>query len=391
MPVKEKNVITFNVAPFIGTEIEYIKDAVERQHICGDGKYTKLCDQWMEDRFQANKVLLTTSGSSALDMAALLCGLQPGDEVILPSFTFSSTANSFVMAGAKLVFVDIRPDTMNMDETKIEAAITDRTRVIVPVHYAGVACEMDTIMDIAQRHHLLVVEDAAQGVMSTYKGRALGTIGDFGCYSFHETKNYSMGEGGAIVINRPEMVEKAEILREKGTNRSKFFRGQVDKYTWVDYGDSFLPSERNAAYQWAQLEKADEINHDRLTSWNHYYEGLLPLANKGLIRLPTVPAECGHNAHMFYIKTNDLNERTALITFLKDRGITSVFHYIPLHSAPAGERFGRFSGADEYTTAESNKLTRLPMYYGLTRAETESVVEAVTAFYGKSHDKGKSC
>ena len=383
--------ITFNVAPFIGTELEYIRDAVDLQHICGDGKYTKLCDRWMEARFHAHKILLTTSGSSALDMAALLCGLQPGDEVILPSFTFSSTANAFVMAGAKLVFVDIRPDTMNIDETKIEAAVTDRTRVIVPVHYAGVACEMDTIMDIAQRHHLLVVEDAAQGVMSTYKGRALGTIGDFGCYSFHETKNYSMGEGGAIVINRPEAVEKAEILREKGTNRSKFFRGQVDKYTWVDYGDSFLPSELNAAYLWAQLEKADEINNDRLASWNHYYEGLLPLAKMDLIQLPTVPAEGRHNAHMFYIKTRDLNERTALISFLRDRGITSVFHYIPLHSAPAGERFGRFSGADEYTTSESNKLTRLPMYYGLTSAETESVVKAVNAFYKKPHFEGKSC
>ena len=275
-------------------------------------------------------------------MAALLCGLQPGDEVILPSFTFSSTANSFVMAGAKLVFVDIRPDTMNMDETKIEAAITDRTRVIVPVHYAGVACEMDTIMDIAQKHHLLVVEDAAQGVMSTYKGRALGTIGDFGCYSFHETKNYSMGEGGAIVINRPEMVEKAEILREKGTNRSKFFRGQVDKYTWVDYGDSFLPSELNAAYLWAQLEKADEINNDRLTSWNHYYEGLLPLANRAGRFGCRQYRKAEHNAHMFYIKSNDLNERTKLISFLKGMRMASVFHYMPLHSAPAGEKFGRF-------------------------------------------------
>ena len=376
-----KNVITFNVAPYIGTEFDYIKDAINLQHICGDGKYTKLCDSWMEQRFHAQKVLLTTSGSSALDMAALLCGLQPGDEVILPSFTFSSTANAFVMAGAKLVFVDIRPDTMNIDERKIEAAITEKTRVIIPVHYAGVACEMDTIMYLAQKYHLLVVEDAAQGVMSSYKGRALGTIGDFGCYSFHETKNYSMGEGGAIVINRQDAIEKAEILREKGTNRSKFFRGQVDKYTWVDFGDSFLPSELNAAYLWAQLEKADEINENRLKNWNLYYEGLQPLAEKGLIRLPAIPPECTHNAHMFYIKTRDLEERSALIAYLKERDIVSVFHYIPLHTAPAGQKFGRFSGADEFTTAESNCLTRLPMFYGLTETDIHKVVDEIFRFY----------
>ena len=375
--------ITFNVAPFIGTELDYIRDAVAEQHICGDGKYTKLCDSWMEERFQADKILLTTSGSSALDMAALLCGLRPGDEVILPSYTFSSTANAFVMAGARLVFIDIRPDTMNMDETKIEAAITDRTKVIVPMHYAGVACEMDTIMAIARRHHLLVVEDAAQGVMSSYKGRALGTIGDFGCYSFHETKNYSMGEGGAIVINRPDAVEKAEILREKGTNRSKFFRGQVDKYTWVDFGDSFLPSDLNAAYLWAQLEKADEINEERLNNWNRYYDGLLPLAENGFIQLPVVPYGCTHNAHMFYIKTRDLKERTALIANLKAKGITSVFHYIPLHSAPAGKKFGRFAGDDIYTTTESDRLTRLPMYFGLRKADVETVIKAVFDFYEK--------
>ena len=373
--------ITFNVAPYIGTEFDYIKDAINLQHICGDGKYTKLCDSWMEQRFHAQKVLLTTSGSSALDMAALLCGLQPGDEVILPSFTFSSTANAFVMAGAKLVFVDIRPDTMNIDERKIEAAITEKTRVIIPVHYAGVACEMDTIMYLAQKYHLLVVEDAAQGVMSSYKGRALGTIGDFGCYSFHETKNYSMGEGGAIVINRQDAIEKAEILREKGTNRSKFFRGQVDKYTWVDFGDSFLPSELNAAYLWAQLEKADEINENRLKNWNLYYEGLQPLAEKGLIRLPAIPPECTHNAHMFYIKTRDLEERSALIAYLKERDIVSVFHYIPLHTAPAGQKFGRFSGADEFTTAESNCLTRLPMFYGLTETDIHKVVDEIFRFY----------
>ena len=373
--------ITFNVAPFIGTEFDYIKDAINRQHICGDGKYTKLCDNWMEQRFHAQKVLLTTSGSSALDMAALLCNIAPGDEVILPSFTFSSTANAFVMAGASLVFVDVRPDTMNIDESKIEAAITEKTRVIVPVHYAGVACEMDTIMSLAQKYHLLVVEDAAQGVMSSYKGKALGTIGDFGCFSFHETKNYSMGEGGAIVINRQDAVEKAEILREKGTNRSKFFRGQVDKYTWVDYGDSFLPSELNAAYLWAQLEKADDINENRLKNWNLYYEGLQPLAEKRLIRLPTIPPDCRHNAHMFYIKTRDLEERTALISYLKEKDIVSVFHYIPLHTAPAGLKFGRFSGIDQYTTAESNCLTRLPMYYGLTETDLQKVVDEIYHFY----------
>ena len=376
--------IAFNIAPFIGTEIDYIKDAVDSQHICGDGKFTRMCSEWMEDRFHAYKVLLTTSGSSALDMAALLCDIQPGDEVILPSYTFSSTANAFVLAGAKLVFVDIRPDTMNIDETKIEEAITERTKAIVPVHYAGVACEMDVIMDIAQRYHLLVVEDAAQGIMSTYKGRALGTIGDFGCYSFHETMNYSMGEGGAIVINRPDMVEKAEILREKGTNRSKFFRGQVDKYTWVDYGDSYLPSELNAAYLWAQLEKADEINNDRLRSWQSYYEELRELKKRGLLQLPIIPEACTHNAHMFYIKTMDLKTRTELIAFLRKREILSVFHYIPLHSAPAGQRFGRFSGEDRFTTVESERLMRLPLYYHLRQADRALVVAAIKEFYGCS-------
>lgn len=376
--------IPFNIAPFIGPEMDYIRDAVECQHICGDGKYTKLCDEWMEKRFRARKVLLTTSGSSALDMAALLCDLKPGDEVILPSFTFSSTANAFVLAGAKLVFVDIRPDTMNIDESRIEEAVTDRTKVIVPVHYAGVACEMDTIMDIARRHHLHVVEDAAQGVMSAYKGKALGTIGDLGCYSFHETKNYSMGEGGAIVINRPDMVEKAEILREKGTNRSKFFRGQVDKYTWVDFGDSFLPSELNAAYLWAQLEKADEINQNRLRSWQYYYRELYPLEKHGKLQLPIVPQGCVHNAHMFYIKTADLQTRTKLIAFLKERDILSVFHYIPLHSAPAGQRFGYFAGEDRFTTSESERLMRLPLYYRLKREDLDYIIKAINEFYANS-------
>ena len=373
--------ILFNIPPFIGSEISYIKQAVDAHKICGDGQFTKKCNAWMEERFHAQKVLLTTSGSTALDMAALLCELKPGDEVILPSYTFSSTANAFVLAGAKLVFVDIRPDTMNIDETKIEAAITDRTKVIVPVHYAGVACEMDTIMDIAKRHGLLVVEDAAQGVMSTYKGRALGTIGDFGCYSFHETKNYSMGEGGALVINNPAFNEAAEILREKGTNRAKFFRGQVDKYTWVDFGDSYLPSDMNAAYLWAQLEMADEINSNRLETWNAYWKAFQSLSLSGKVILPTVPEGCVHNAHMFYLKLRNLQERTAFINYMKEKEILCVFHYVPLHSAPAGLKFGRFHGQDAYTTRESERLVRLPMYYGMTEEDRNTVIEAVKSFF----------
>ena len=374
--------IPFNVPPCTGNEMKYIGEAVAAHKICGDGEFTRRCSEWMEKRFNACKVLLTTSGTTALDMASLLCELQPGDEVILPSYTFSSTANAFAIYGARLVFVDIRPDTMNIDETKIEAAVTDKTRVIAVTHYAGVACEMDTIMDIARRHHLLVVEDAAQGVMSSYKGRALGTIGHFGCYSFHETKNYSMGEGGAVLINDPACVERAEILREKGTNRSKFYRGQVDKYTWVDIGDSFLPSELNAAYLWAQLEMADEINNDRLASWQRYWDAFQDLAAAGRVTLPTIPADCVHNAHMFYIKCKDLAERTALISFLKERDILAVFHYVPLHSAPAGLRFGRFCSEDRYTTAESDKLLRLPLYYKLTIEDQDRVIKAVRDFYG---------
>ena len=373
--------IHFNVPPFTGKEFEYMHEAVENQKICGDGPFTKRCDEWMENRFNAKKVMLTTSGSSALDMAALLCGLQPGDEVILPSFTFSSTANSFVLAGAKLVFVDIRPDTMNIDEAKIEAAITDRTKVICPVHYAGVACEMDTIMDIARRYNLLVVEDAAQGVMSTYKGNALGTIGDFGCYSFHETKNYSMGEGGAIVINNEKFIEKAEILREKGTNRSQFYRGQVAKYNWVDFGDSYLASDLNAAYLWAQLEVADEINNNRLATWDTYYKAFKPLEEKGIITLPTIPEGCVHNAHMFYIKCKDLDTRQAYIKFMKESDILCVFHYVPLHSAPAGIKFGRFAGEDKHTTADSDRLVRLPMYYNIAKEDLDKVIEKTIEFF----------
>ncbi len=374
--------IPFNVPPCTGNEMKYIEEAIASHKICGDGAFTRRCNEWMEKRFHAHKVLLTTSGTTALDMASLLCDLKPGDEVILPSFTFSSSATAFAIYGAKLVFVDVRPDTMNIDETKIEAAITDRTRVILAMHYAGVACEMDAIMDIARRHNLLVVEDAAQGVMSTYKGKALGTIGDFGCYSFHETKNYSMGEGGAVLVNNPAYVERAEILREKGTNRSKFYRGQVDKYTWVDIGDSFLPSELNAAYLWAQLEMADEINNDRLASWQRYWDAFQDLAAAGRVTLPTIPADCVHNAHMFYIKCKDLAERTALISFLKERDILAVFHYVPLHSAPAGQRFGRFHGEDKYTTAESDRLVRLPLYYKLTIEDQDCVIKAVRDFYG---------
>ena len=373
--------IPFNIPPFVGSELNYISEAIRSHRISGDGAFTKRCNRWMEERFNARKVLLTTSGTAALDMAMLLCDLKPGDEVILPSYTFSSTANAAVLTGARLVFVDIRPDTMNIDETKIEAAITEKTRAIMVVHYAGVACEMDAIMDIARRHDLKVVEDAAQGVMAQYKGRWLGTIGDFGCYSFHETKNYSMGEGGAILINNPECIERAEILREKGTNRSKFYRGEIDKYTWVDFGDSYLPSELNAAYLWAQLEQADVINENRLATWHHYQEALKPLADAGKIELPTVPEGCIHNAHMFYIKCDSLKVRTGLIEWLKERGILAVFHYVPLHSAPAGLKFGRFAGENRYTTSESEKLLRLPMYYNLESRQVDFIVQSIEAYF----------
>ena len=366
--------IPFNIPPYTGNELDCVREAIQEHKICGDGRFTKQCNHWLEQRLGSQKVLLTTSGTTALEMAALLCGVQPGDEVILPSYTFSSTATAFVQAGAQLVFVDIRPDTMNIDEEKIEAAITPRTKVIVAMHYAGVACEMDVIMEIAARYHLKVVEDAAQGVMSTYKGKALGTIGDFGCFSFHETKNYSMGEGGALLIRDSEYNEKAEILREKGTNRSKFFRGQVDKYTWVDYGSSYLPSELNAAYLWAQLQQADEINEDRMRSWNRYYKALKPLENAGKLELQKIPEGCVHNAHMFYVKLKNLEERTAFIAGMRERGVQCVFHYIPLHSAPAGKKFGRFEGIDCFTTKESERLCRLPLYYGLRENETAKCI-----------------
>ncbi|MBR6307986.1 MAG: dTDP-4-amino-4,6-dideoxygalactose transaminase [Lachnospiraceae bacterium] len=374
--------IRFNVPPFTGKEMEYIKQAVDNMKICGDGEFTKKDSKWIEEKTGTSKALLTTSCTHALELAALLCDIKEGDEVIMPSFTFVSTADAFVLRGAKAVFVDIRPDTMNIDENKIEEAITDRTKVIAPVHYAGVACEMDKIMDIAKRHNLKVVEDDAQGIMSEYKGQALGTFGDFGALSFHETKNYSMGEGGALLIKDPAMAEEAEIIREKGTDRSKYYRGQVDKYTWQNYGSSYLPSDMNAAYLYAQLEMADEINNYRLARWNQYNEGLKPLKERGILELPTIPEGCKHNAHMFYIKTKDIAERTALIDALLKDGIYSAFHYIPLHTAPAGKKFGRFHGEDVYTTKESERLTRLPMYYGLTEEDCEFVINRVKAFYG---------
>ena len=377
----ETTMINFNVPPYTGKEMEYIKQAVENQKICGDGPFTKKCNEWIEKKTGTTKCLLTPSCTQATELAALLADIKEGDEIIMPAYTFVSTADAFVLRGAKPVFVDIRPDTMNIDETKIEVAITDRTRAIVPVHYAGVACEMDTIMDIANRHHLFVIEDAAQGIMASYKGKALGAIGDFGCYSFHETKNLSMGEGGAILIKDAKYIEDAEIIREKGTNRSKYFRGQIDKYTWVNYGSSYLPSDMNAAYLWAQLELAQKITDVRLARWNQYNELLQPLKQRGILELPTVPEGCIHNAHMYYIKTKNIEERTRLIDFLKENGILAVFHYIPLHTAPAGIRFGEFRGEDVYTTKESERLLRLPMFYTLTEAEVEYIVGKVKEFY----------
>ena len=373
--------ITFNVPPYEEKAMEYISECVKNQKICGDGAYTRRCNEWIEERTGTAKCLLTTSCTHATEMAALLAGIKEGDEVIMPSYTFVSTGDAFVLRGAVPVFVDIRPDTMNIDENLIEAAITEKTRAIVPVHYAGVACEMDKIMELAEKYHLMVIEDAAQGVMASYKGKALGAIGDYGCFSFHETKNYSLGEGGALLIRDSEHIEDAEIIREKGTNRSKFYRGQIDKYTWVNFGSSYLPSDMNAAYLYAQLEKADEINEARLACWNRYYENLTPLMEQGRIELPVVPEGCVHNAHMFYIKAADVVERTALIDYLKEHQVHSVFHYIPLHNSPAGLRFGRFHGEDKYTTRESERLTRLPMYYGLTMEQVDYICEQVKKFY----------
>lgn len=373
--------INFNVPPYTGREIEYIRQAVENQKICGDGPFTKKCSEWIEEKTGVAKCLLTPSCTQATELAALLIDIKEGDEVIMPSYTFVSTADAFVLRGARAVFVDIRPDTMNIDENLIEQAVTDRTRAIVPVHYAGVACEMDKIMEIAKKHSLFVVEDAAQGINAAYKGRPLGAIGDFGCYSFHETKNLSMGEGGALLIQDEKCIEDAEIIREKGTNRSQYYRGQIDKYRWMNYGSSYLPSDMNAAYLWAQLELADAITDKRVALWQQYDALLQPLREKGILELPHVPEGCVHNGHMYYIKAKDLEERTRLIDFLKENGIWAVFHYVPLHTAPAGTRFGRFAGEDVYTTRESDRLVRLPMFYTLTPAEVDYIVGKVKEFY----------
>ena len=373
--------INFNVPPFTGREMIYIKQAVDAQKICGDGQFTAKCNKWIENKTGCEKALLTTSCTHATELAALLADIRPGDEVIMPSYTFLSTADAFVLRGATPVFVDIRPDTMNIDETLIEDAINERTKAIVPVHYAGVGCEMDVIMDIAGRHNLMVIEDAAQGIMSTYKGQALGAIGDMGCFSFHETKNFSMGEGGALLMKDSRFIEDAEIFREKGTDRSKFFRGQVDKYRWVNYGSSYLPSDMNAAYLWAQLELADEITKARMDRWNQYDALLRDLADKGLIEQPFVPDYCTHNAHMYYIKVRDLEQRGDFINFMKSKDVLTVFHYVPLHSAPAGLKYGKFHGEDNFTTRESDRLVRLPMYYALTEDDVNYICECVHEYF----------
>lgn len=373
--------IPFNKPPFIGEEIKYIKKAIENNKICGDGEYTKLCNALMEKSFNSKKVLLTTSGTHALEMASMLCDIKPGDEVIMPSYTFVSTANAFLLQGAKVVFVDIRPDTLNIDENLIEQAITKNTKAIVPVHYAGVGCEMDKINEIGKKYNIKVVEDAAQGVMAKYKNRYLGTIGDFGCYSFHETKNYSMGEGGAILVRDDEFTDRAEHIREKGTNRSNFFRGQVDKYTWVDKGSSYLPSELNAAYLYAQLENLELINNKRLSIWNKYLEAFEDYNDK--IDLPFIPTHCDHNAHMFYVKLKDLEQRTKYINHMKENDIITVFHYIPLHSSPAGKKYSEFVGEDKFTTKESERLVRLPLFYSLTDIEQEKVIDKTLEFLKK--------
>ena len=373
--------INFNVPPFTGKEFEYMRQAVEQEKICGDGPFTKKCSEKIEAMTGTAKCLLTTSCTHATELAALLADIKPGDEVIMPSYTFVSTANAFVLRGATVVFVDVRPDTMNIDEKLIEDAVTERTRAIAPVHYAGVGCEMDTIMDIAERHHLMVIEDAAQGIMASYKGKPLGTFGEFGCFSFHETKNLSMGEGGALLIRDEKYIEDAEIFREKGTDRSKYFRGQVDKYRWQNYGSSYLPSDMNAAYLYAQLELTEEITQARMDRWEQYRELLLPLAEEGKIELPYIPEHCSHNAHMFYIKTKDLEERSRLDSFLKEKQILPASHYVPLHSAPAGQKYGRFHGEDRYTTKEGERLLRLPMFYSLRAEQAEYIAEQVKKFY----------
>lgn len=374
--------ISFNVPPLVGDEMKYMQETVERRKLSGDGKYTILCNEWIERNMGCKKAMLTTSCTHATEMVALLCEIGPGDEVIMPSYTFVSTADAFVLRGATAVFVDVEPKTMNLNADLIEDAITDKTKAIVAVHYAGVSCDMDKIMAIAHKHNLMVIEDAAQAITSTYKGKKLGTIGDFGCFSFHETKNLSMGEGGALLIRNEKYVEAAEIIREKGTNRSKFFRGEIDKYTWVEAGSSYLPSELNAAYLWAQMENCDKIMNDRMASWNRYLDHFMDLAQEGLVELPYIPEDCTHNAHMFYLKTKDIAQRTAFIEYMKKQEISTVFHYVPLHSAPAGKKYGRFHGEDIYTTRESERLVRLPLYYGMQEEVLERIIREVHRFYG---------
>lgn len=374
--------INFNEPVYLEKSMEYIKKAILiNKRLNGDGEFCGLCADWLEKKFHAPKIMLTTSCTHGLEMASLLCDIQPGDEVIMPSYTFVSTAVAFVLRGARVKFVDIDPKTMNINANLIEYAITERTKVIVPVHYAGVGCDMDTIIDIAKRHNLLVVEDAAQAMMATYKGQYLGTIGDFGSYSFHETKNYTMGEGGTININNPAYIERGEIIREKGTNRSKFFRGEIDKYSWVDVGSSYLPSELNAAYLYAQLEVAEQINKKRLDLWDNYYNGLHDLQEQEYLELPYIPSECQHNAHMFYIKLKNLDQRTQMLDYLRKKGIYAVFHYVPLHSSKAGKEFGEFVGDDIYTTKESDRLLRLPMFYGLSMELSDYVIDCIHGFF----------
>ena len=374
--------IAFNKPPYTGNEEQYVLASMKSDKISGNGLYTQKVQQWFEERLSCKKALLSTSCTHALEMAAILLDIQAGDEIIMPSYTFVSSANAFVLRGAKIVFVDIRPDTMNIDETKIENAITNKTKVILPVHYGGVSCEMDTIMEIAKKHNIFVIEDAAQGMMSTYKGKALGTIAHFGAYSFHETKNYSSaGEGGLLIINDEAFIQKAEIIREKGTNRALFFQGKVDKYSWVDIGSSYLLNDISAAYLWGQLQEVDTIQQARLQSWHFYYEALKELQTKGLLELPKIPDKLTHNGHMFYLKTKNLQERNELLSYLNNEGIHAVFHYVPLHSSEAGKKFARFHAYDVYTTQESNRLLRLPMYYGLKKSEIEFIVQTIENFY----------
>jgi dTDP-4-amino-4,6-dideoxygalactose transaminase len=373
----------FNKPFLTGKELEYVSRAHANGHLSGDGEFTRKCNAWLEKRIGSKRALLTHSCTAALEMAAILADIKPGDEVIMPSFTFVSTANAFVLRGATPVFVDVRPDTMNIDERQIEAAITPRTRAIVPVHYAGVGCDMDAIMDIANRHKLLVIEDAAQGIMSSYKGRPLGSIGHLAALSFHETKNIISGEGGALLVNDARFVERAEIIREKGTNRSQFFRGQVDKYTWVDVGSSYLPSELIAAFLWAQMEDAESITHRRLEIWDAYHRGLRELEAQGVLRRPVIPDDCTHNAHMYYAMLPDLETRTVLIANLKARGIQSVFHYVPLHAAPMGQRVGRAQGSMRHTLDAGDRLVRLPLWLGLEPRLPEVIEQVVAVARGK--------